>query len=348
MKSALLSARDSDTWSRTLDRSRIPSAERFYYRSEYAELCANAVDGEGFLFVHEDDNDIFLFPIIARKIPNRDAFDFESPYGYPGVFSSVQNSTFLENAWKGFRETLAAKKIIAGFARFNPLVPTFPGSFFPDFLKYRPASEVVILELAQSENAIFDAYESNVRTNIRKAQKNDIRVEIDPSGCLDEFRKIYLQTMERVDAKDFYRFDERYFAAVQGQLKGSYSILYAKNSVGETVGGILLFLSGDVGIIHLSGCREDHLKLGVPSLLRHQAVLWLKENHFRVVNFGGGKSADPECSLLKFKSGFSSKRAQYYIGMCVIIEDLYRSFCEEWQKAHPGNDPKYFLKYRLD
>ena len=82
---------------------------------------------------------------------------------------------------------------------------------------------------------------------------------------------------------------------------------------------------------HLSATEEGYRNLGVANLLRDETIRFALERKIKVINFGGGRTANEDDQLFKFKLGFSKETARFYFGKMVINKDVYDELCSRWK-----------------
>lgn len=347
IKTGIFTSSDMCEWKETLA-ALLGEDAPLHLMYDYVRLYSLG-SGEPGLFFYIDGTSYFLMSMVINPIESfleSKYYDFETPYGYGGPVANSRDEQFQQKAWEKFRSEAGDRSIIAGFLRFDPcsenhLVNT------PDYVKIWEECPVVVLDLNHSMQDIEKGYKSNARTNIRKAIKNGYKSYVDETGDLSVFKKIYHETMRRVSAKDSYFFGDEYFKLLETELSRNFDIIYIENQKGEKIAGGLILYSGETAIIHLSACRNEDLRYGVPSLVRHACIEQIKQTGAKQINMGGGTTSSQDDPLFKFKSSFSRERSGFYIGSCLIDPNVYKQVCDEWKERGGVSHQSYFLKYRL-
>jgi len=191
----------------------LPSTRKdIYFTEEYCKL--HAFDNRiACAFVYEENDALYILPILIGQIPDSNGLcDFETPYGYGGPITNNDSPAFVQAAEDQLRKDCYAQGIVAGFIRFHPILDNVhlaAGAF--DIM---PDRKTVAIDLSAEEQQIWqDQLHSKNRNTIRKAERNGFTFLIDESfAFLEDFKRLYRQTMQRVAAEEFYNFDDTYFA----------------------------------------------------------------------------------------------------------------------------------------
>ncbi len=324
-------------------------AQDIYFDPRYLDLCAGK-DAHVEAFGYEEGGEIFFMPYLKYAVnpaySKAKAYDVESPYGYSGPLSTSMENGFLARAWEHFSQHCRQNAIMAAFIRFHALLENHR---LIVALGIERSNPVVVLDLGQTGEEIWQGYSPNTRTHLRRAQKKDVTVrQVTGREGLRAFQKVYYKTMDRLKAREYYYFDDVYFDKIARDLEGHYAVFLA--SVDEVViAGALVWLSSSRAYYHLSANLEEYKDHSAPSLLRHEAIMACKQGGMKQILFGGGKSPDPNDPLFLFKKGFSRETADFFVGKFVFIEELYQNACRAWEHQHPDLQEKtrgYFLKYK--
>lgn len=298
-------------------------------------------------FYYENQNKYFLIPYLKKEINQSGFYDFETAYGYSGFLSTDMSTGFLTEAYNSFAKNCEQHKIVAGLMRSNPFLGNFYSS--PEF---KAEKKIVVLNTkCQKAETIFKHdFTSSVRNHIRKSEKNDVTCSwVQGEKALKDFQQLYELTMKRNEALQFYYFQDDFYQKLEKLLPQAYVILNAHKN-GELMGSALLLFTKDIITYFLSSSNDTGLKLGVPSLLRYEAIKFSLEKNIPYINFGGGLTSSEEDSLFKFKKSFSKETANYYIGKLIFNRNVYNEICSAWAKDKPLEHVEkynnYLLKYR--
>ena len=310
-----------------------------YYFPEYAKTCDLIEKGEMYLFVFEDNDHIFYYPFRMRCISDIQAlsdysgwYDITTDYGYGGpiiwTYDGNVQQTFIHNAIQCFNSFCQDQHIVTEFCRFHPL--------YENALNIRPyydpifCNKTVWVDLSLSEQACFKQFRSGHRSDIRKANQHGIHVEL----CnfyehLDTFYTLYIQTMQRVNASKFYFFKKEFFESTLKNLKNHSGLFVAMYQGVHVASGIYIW--GHKWIhYHFGVVSREMGNIGAEAnkALQYYVMMWGKNKGLEKLHLGGGAGGSDTDSLMFFKSGFSSQRAEFYIAKKIHNSDMYRKLCE--------------------
>ncbi|WP_353093825.1 GNAT family N-acetyltransferase [Tissierella praeacuta] len=333
---------DSCEWNQYL--SKMPlNLEDIYFTSEYYELDEINGDGIAKLFVYYEDNKIAMYPFILNRVTNydlpRDYYDIETAYGYGGPITNCQDEYFLNNFEESFVEFCKENYIVAEFIRFHPLIKN--ERIFKRKIQVIHNRNTVFLDLTKGINKIWkEDINSKNRNVIKKAMKNGLHVEINNDYKM--FKLIYKQTMDKVDANDYYYFDDKYYESIKEN--NNCMLLSVKRE--NKVIAIAIFMGyGDYFHYHLAGSLKDELKFSPNNLLIWEAIKYAVDNEYKIMHFGGGLTDSLDDNLFKFKSRFSKQYADFYIGKRIHDKEIYSYLINEWENRN-NKKATMLLQYR--
>jgi lipid II:glycine glycyltransferase (peptidoglycan interpeptide bridge formation enzyme) len=84
---------------------------------------------------------------------------------------------------------------------------------------------------------------------------------------------------------------------------------------------------------HFAGNRDAHPELRANNLTMYETALWAQKAGYVRYHLGGGVTSRADDSLLRFKAGFSDRRAPLYTYFCVRSPRVYELLCER-KRAH--------------
>jgi hypothetical protein len=197
-----------------------------------------------------------------------EAADVITPYGYGGAFFwGVDHDTVSRHFWGAFDEWAAQQSIVSELVRFalfdDELLP-YPGEREQRLVN-------VVRDLAPTADELWMDCEHKVRTNVKKARRSGVRVEFDPSGVrLDDFLRLYLDTLDRRARRRGYRFPRAFFERLPGQR------LYVHALHGDdVVSSELVLLSEQTAYSFLGGTDSKAFELRPNDLLKWELILLL-------------------------------------------------------------------------
>ncbi len=353
MSSFILTLNESEKWNTLFHK--LPSDQQdIYYTPEYYRLYEKNGDGKAMCFVYKQDKNLALYPILHNSINklgyhlDNEYFDIQGAYGYNGVISTTQSESFRNGFYNEFDTFCIDNNIVAEFVRFNPLLKNH--QFSCDHLEVLFDRKTIALNLCQSYDYIWsNQYSSNNRNTIRKGQKT-LRVEISKAETdLDKFIKMYLFTMKRVKANQYYLFPDKYFSNLISFFPNNLYIFSAfESGNADPIGAMLIMIFKEKAHYHLSARSNDCTNNSVTNILLDEAIKFSKASNCKIFHFGGGNTDEENDPLFKFKKNFSKKTHSFYIGKKIHIKSIYNSVCLEWEQKNPhkiDSSGRLLLKY---
>lgn len=325
----------------------------FYHLPEYAELDAKLIQGTAKCWVAETEHCQIWIPLVERKIPEnitkgKDYRDITSPYGYPGILFSELLSPFEFNKMiQRYQEDAAENNYITSFLRMNPISNPFTWQQ-TELIQQVYHGYTITIPLDRDIDSIRKNYSANHRKNIKKLRRKGFKFWLDEADHYDDFVTIYEQTMNRLNASEYYYFSKWYFDRLF-EMVGNRIHLATVTAPGGDVaaGGIITDFNG-VMQSHLTATKTDYLKEAPSKLMFDGIVHWAAGTHRKYFHLGGGLNSK-EDSLYRFKKGFSSIKNQF--STLRIIHDKQRynnlnyiALQENGQQKFA--DPHYFPLYR--
>ncbi len=322
-----------------------PLNKDIYFSSKYCTL--HELNGEGECRValfKGSSGTVVLYPFILKEITGYGTpgkyFDIETCYGYGGPVVENYNEDDINEFEDLFCTWCRENGIVAEFVRFHPLLDNF-GYFRKNISKIKNRTTVFV-DLKAGPDEIWKNYISSKNRNmIRKAEKSGVTVKV--SNNFNGFLSLYEETMNKVNAGDYYYFSGKYYKNLFNLNNKSLFLLEAEID-GNTAAAALFLYSGRYLSYHLSGSRQEYLSCAPNNLLLYKAIelgclMGLEKFHL-----GGGLSDSPDDSLFRFKNSFSPYLAEFYIGKRIHNAETYHFLMDEWKRRNQ-KEPELFLQY---
>jgi lipid II:glycine glycyltransferase (peptidoglycan interpeptide bridge formation enzyme) len=238
-------------------------------------------------------------------------------------------------------------RIISAFFRFSP--------FSADIKSLVSQVEVrngnVIRSLPEGKDLIWQEYDKTVRHHIRRADSLGLKVEVDAKGKrMNDFLRIYYETMRRRNALPYYYFPERLFNNIFQTIPGSAMLFHVTN--GNTVISSEMVLLAEKNMYaFLGGTDGRFTDMNSGELLSNSIINWGIENGKKQYVMGGGYRGHD--GIFQFKKKFAPNgtvpfevgkhifERTAYINMCERRKDYERQQCRDW-----AEDLSYFPAYR--
>lgn len=333
---------DSAEWADALDRVR----HYVYHRPEYVRLDADLLGGTAAAWIYREDDQLVLLPLVRRSLPGTPWTDVVSPYGYPGPVTGPGPATreYFQRCFTRLKHDLHDDKVVTGFLRLDPMSELPAEALEPAGEVVRHGSTVAI-DLARPEEELLASFRRDHRRDIRRARDAGVVVGFDDWSRFEDFSSIYRENMSRVDAAEFYFFDDAYFHRLREAL-GPELHLAVADLDGEAVAAALAFEHGGIVQYHLSGTRTAALRLRPSKLMLLELALWARGRGNHAVHLGGGVGGADD-TLFHYKAGFSSWHHAFSTVRIVTDEKAYVDLVAE---RNPGADAAdrrgFFPAYR--
>jgi serine/alanine adding enzyme len=301
------------------------SSPDVYFTAGYGRAACITEGGEWLLL--EAFDGAWQVPLIVRTLIDgtKDAITsiYSGVYAAP-LLSSVQ----IQEAWSATLTCLRELGIISVVLRGSPLVPQAPHG--PGQRSIVIGNPTIVLEPADRDSA-WSNMAGTCRTKIRKALKNGYTGEVRQAAGQDlapgsDFRRLYEQTMQRLDAAPMYFFSDDYYSELLDGLGSNLLISEVRNPLGVVVTSGLLMRHGQRLHAHLGGSNMDDARMGSNNLLNWTEMQFTIDQGLSQFHIGAGH--DQRDSLFKFKSSFGGRELAYDVTGLIINPKLYQAHVE--------------------
>ncbi|MBB3208339.1 hypothetical protein FHS27_004167 [Rhodopirellula rubra] len=296
----------------------------FYFTDGYG-LASEASDNAVWQIAVWEDGPI-IYPFLKRGIDGHDGcFDVASPYGYSGVYGP---KSVPEREWLAFRTACKMyfrdTGIVSEFLRLSGLVPGRDEFLACDpSISSRVHNQTLAIATHDGYDCCWSRFDSRARTKVRKARKNGVEgrwFQANPQDVASDsvFRRLYTETMDRIEASSYYYFPDAYFDVLARYLD-LYIFEVAKGN--EVIASAMMLPCGEICHLHLVGTASGANRLGVSNFLYDESCRWAAERSYRYLHIGGGLK--PDDSLFYFKKGFGGEPIPFKVAESVINPSLY-------------------------
>lgn len=348
MKWRMLRTGDAADWNRVL--SLFPRSD-IYFLPAYHRVYELNGDGTAYAFVAEDGDRRLFYPFFLRTIEKVGVeriegtwMDVETVRGHNGPLCTTDDRLFLDKAWGEYFAWCDEHHVVAEFTRFN-LYMDNQRHIHPSWTVIRHG-EAVVLNLEGTEDDLSARYLSVQRNMVRKAlSKGLVCEEVPPADGLNEFRRLYTETMDRVKALPAAYYSDAYFQALCTDLGGMVK-LWTVRDRDRIVAAAMFLLYGDHIYYHLAGSDASQRGSAPNNLLLHTVALWGWKNGYRSFFLGGGGGNK---GIFDFKASLSRERLGQYIGRRIHNKEAYDMLCAQWMRQKGVSElPNYTFPYRMD
>ena len=338
---------DKEKWESHQKRISGP-CEDIYFTHEYHHLYEVNGDGEAWAALYEGDNGcIVLYPFLKRRISGyetkSDAYDIKSCYGYGGPTLENYNHDDFERFEELFLQWCRANGIVAEFIRFHPLLDNH--LLFKRQITTEKNRDTVFIDLGMGLDDIWNKCISGKNRNmIRRGRKLGLTVR--QADDMGRFRDIYLSSIGRLNADDYYYFSGNYFDSLSN-LNGKDLFILEAWCEDRIVAASMFMYYGKYLHYHLAGSDNKYLNYSPNNILIFEAISKGVSMGLKKMHLGGGRTREPEDPLFKFKKSFSSSTTGFYIGKRIHDQETYTHLMSAWSKKH-GKTPALFLQYEKE
>ncbi len=341
---------NKDSWKEIIKEKEI------YYQWEYIDAFYKNGDGEPFL-VYAKHKDNYVFNVCLKRdissekqfkqiLTENTYFDISTPYGYGGVdIIGNKDDELLKYYFNEFYRYCKVNNIISEFVRLNPLTDNYELYRDTDYEIINIAKTIYIK--LESEEQIWNDMESKCRNKIRKAEKNGLIVKTGyDEKMFKEFVKLYIETMKRDNAEEYYFFKPDFFESIYNNLK-DYATIYTTYLDDKPINSILVIFCGNNVHYHLSGTDSAYMNLGANNLTLYKIAVDMQKKEYKKFHLGGGYGGD-QSPLLTFKKAFNKNGLlDFYIGKKIFDEGTYKKLVELRTKEKEfSENSSFFPLYR--
>ena len=324
-------------------------SNKLHFSKDYLELFVKKDNENSCFILWKKKSNYIIIPIILREINylgyqlDELYYDFESPYGYAGILCSESISSDDIKVFNSSLIQLCKKEnIVAGFLRSNI------DQIFIDDFGFTVDRDIITLNLDQDYSDIWtNSFHSKLRNVIRKGIKENLEFEfVQELSCdnVDDFKKIYFETMSRVGANNYYFFSDFFFKKLLKTIREKLKLAIVKNNSGALLASAF-FLEDENDVYYfLSGSSILADNSVVPFLLSETIKYYSKKK--RRIILGGGLSNNENDSLYKFKKKFSKTSTKFYISKKIFNLNIYNLLIHQFEQNSGNNINNNLLRYR--
>jgi hypothetical protein len=169
---------------------------------------------------------------------------------------------------------------------------------------------------------------------------------MDPSwDALDDFVRVYTETMHRVNANAYYFFGDDHFLRTKEEMGNVFHLATVRIDGTVACAGLFSEICGIVQF-HLSGTGDEFVRMYPSKIMLDFVRNWAKERGNKVFHLGGGYGGVAD-SLFDFKAGFSKLRKPFCTWRVVVDQVAYDQLVEQREDTAEAEQPdEFFPAYR--
>ena len=319
-----------------------------FYLPEYVEAFKMHGDGEPILFYYNDGKTKAMNVIMKRdiakteffndKLEENKYFDLSSPYGYGGFIIEGEGS---KNVNKCYEEYCQKNNIICEFVRFH-LLENYQEKYDGEAINLK---HNIVRKLDMNPEEMLMDFEHKVRKNIKKANRNNLQIQIDENGdTLDEFLKIYYSTMDRNNAEQEYYFDKSFFKKLNEMKENIvyFNVLYEEKVISTE----LVIYSPNNCYSYLGGTLSEYFDLRPNDFLKYEIIKWAYNKGIKNFILGGGYGSEDD-GIYRYKKSFAPNGIyDFYIGKKIFDKEIYEKLVNIRQQNEKIENTNFFPLYR--
>lgn len=303
-----------------------------YYTPEYGKACEYSDNASWEICQYKDLIYVYLKKkYLFNKIIY---FDLITPYGYSG-FYFTNNETFDEFI-DLFRIEGKKRNYITEVVRQNHYLNINISKKYNIILTRKTFG----VNLKNYDN--FNQYLKDTNKDNRKAYRSSIKnnlifkIEDFNKDNLSKFLKIYNTTMNNLNSKDYYYFNEEYFNTLMQLNKSFFANVYHNNIL---ISSCIILKYKKIIHYHLGGSYLEYRNLRPNNLIHCSLIKYGIDNQYHIYHLGGGLKDND--SLYKFKEKIATDKFNYTIYKNVLNENIYEEISKKF------NSDEYFPIHRM-
>lgn len=330
------------------------SRHDIYYLPQYVKAFRLHGDGEPLLCYFESGNTRAINVVMKRDISScahfKDAiepgtlFDLSTPYGYGGfLIEGDAGEGPLKKLDGEYCEWCRENGVVSEFVRFHPVLENhLEAEHIYDTVRL---GKTVSIDLASPET-IYKNISKSKRTRINKALREGMEVCWGwDASLLDVFREMYVETMDRNAAQEYYYFEKSFFDSILVDLKDNARLFYARKD-GRIIGTELILYCNSQMHSHLAATKTEALPLSPVTVISYKAALWGCENGIKTYHLGGGVGGQKD-SLYTHKHEMNLRSENVFaIGKKIFDKAAYNRLLDIRKRNGGALDPGFFPQYR--
>jgi hypothetical protein len=301
-----------------------------------------------YFILNNNDGPYVLMPFYLRniKIDNQDSgyFDVSSTYGYSGpLFNNDVSVNILSQFWKKVDSWYKKNNVVSELIRFNMI---------QNWIGY--SGELIstlknVKGKLRSNEVLWENFKPKVRNNYRKGLKAGINVVIYDNDItkhvIKQFYDLYINTMLRKEASEFYKYSLDYFINFIS-INANHCAVALTYKDDVPISTELLLYSKENLYSFLGGTDANYFNLRPNDTLKVEVMKWANEKQLKYYVLGGGKVNND--TLYKYKKDFFPNDLDviFYTGRKIINKKLYDLFSSLNPSCNDCINNDYFPEYR--
>jgi UDP-N-acetylbacillosamine alanyltransferase len=310
----------------------------------YVAEVQSAIESEWYSITVVDGGRAFAHIVAPKPIPGTAWCDVEPFMGYTGFLTNCTEHSFLGEALAAYSEACRSLRIIAELVRFNPVLGNHQPYLGRAELEVVAAKNIVVVSCEREEQQQIGHFSPPCRRRLRRSLIEQQARLLDKLSEMDVFRQLYERSLERVRAAHYWRFDDRFYARVAACSAFELASVWS----GERLVSVALIGAHPTAFHYVLAANAEDYPPGAGERLIYQVARRAAQVGCRCLVLGGGNTAAPDDSLLRFKARFAREPVIFFIGKMIHDRSNFAELCNCAITARPDlAGSSYFLKYGL-
>lgn len=314
----------------------------FYHTYEYHQTKLKENE-EPWLIHFTDGNKHIAIPFVKRPIFDTEFFDLNIVHGYLGPASNLGSEPYDASTFREmFQDLLLKNNIVSAFSKLNPYID-HQEDILDKLGTIEHVGELLYIDLTTDATLQRQTYRKSVKNDVNKLRRVFTTKLAETEEELAAFKKIYSDTMARVEADERFILGDAYFDMVTSSKNfDTKVILVLSIETGEIVAGSLSTITNGIIQGELMGTKDEFLYMSPAKLLYDEIRLIGNELNLKYLNYGGG-AGGREGSLYMMKSGFTKSHIPFKVWKYIANPEVYENLASA-KKVDEGKN--FFPLYR--
>ena len=318
-----------------------------YYES-YLEIEKGAIEC---FCCYLDENNFLFYPYLRRDInslgydlPTK-FYDITGAYGYNGPIGKVSEPDFVKYFNVSLKNYLQQSNVVTEFIRYCPIIDN---RIFHTYTNQIDVLDNVYIDLSKGIEEIWNnSFEYRVRKTIKKAYEYPLSTQIINgyeinNESLIKMYNIYIDTMQKNLADDYYFFDINFFSRLVEKLEKNILLIITYFDM-LPISTELILIGPKIAYGFLGGTLKEYYQYKANTYQRWELIKYLFNKGIEKYSLGGSISRND--NIYKFKKSFAKNCSNpFYIGTYVHQLDIYEIIQSQWKEKYPDAAKKYANK----
>lgn len=306
-----------EEWNRYVESN---TAASLYHRAEWRNLIHNVFGHNCYYFYALNTNEEIVGVLPLVRLKSRLFGDFMVSMPYFNFGGAIANSLSIEQKLIQAANN-HAKKIGTNHIEYRDDIAR-------EDLSSRTEKVNMILSLPDTHHDLWNTFTSKLRSQIRRSQREDTRVNVGSAEVLDDFYTVFAQNMRDLGTPVY---SKSFFSRILQKFPEHSKVVIIRLKNRPVAAAFLLGYKETLEIPWASTIKEvNHLSMNM--LLYWEVLKFAIKNHYRYFDFG---RSSKDSGTFRFKQQWGAKSKQCYW-------HYWLSENAELPKLNPDN-PKFAL-----